>query len=159
MECEKGDNFTKIVSTTLLIGSKDKFYEIFAQQHALLIPYFLTNFLVTKSRLSHRNPMSGIFTTVNFSWLFFASLMIGRNLLTEKMEFKYIVFRRLPFCRLIYALYVWKWKHSYVRKAYNKRNCFLSNSDHYLIGGRLMEVQLYSCFTSHHASHLNLSNN
>ena len=55
LECEKGDNFTKIVSTTLLIGSKDKFYEIFAQQHALLIRYFLTNFLVTKSRLSLSN--------------------------------------------------------------------------------------------------------
>ena len=55
LECEKGDNFTKIVSTTLLIGSKNKFYEIFAQQHALLIPYFLANFLVTKSRLSLSN--------------------------------------------------------------------------------------------------------
>ena len=53
----------------------------------MLIPRFLTNFLITKSRLSLSN-------TVNFSWLLFATLMIARNLLTKKtpfkMEFKYI---------------------------------------------------------------------
>ena len=86
LECEKGDNFTKIVSTTL----------------------------------SNKSYVRNISKIVNFSWLLFASLMIGQNLLNEESVLHH-----------------------------NKRNCFPSNTDHYLIGGHLMEVRLYSCFTSY----------
>ena len=47
----KGANIT-IVSTTLLIGLNIKSYEIFA---CILIPFFLTNLVIAKSRLSQSN--------------------------------------------------------------------------------------------------------
>ena len=50
-ECQKGANIT-IVSTTLLIGLNIKSYEIFA---CILIPFFLTNLVIAKSRLSQSN--------------------------------------------------------------------------------------------------------
>ena len=40
------------VSTMVLIGLNIKFYEIFAKAACLLIPFFLLNFFLTKSRLS-----------------------------------------------------------------------------------------------------------
>ena len=50
-ECQKVANIT-IVSTTLLIGLNIKSYEIFA---CILIPFFLTNLVIAKSRLSQSN--------------------------------------------------------------------------------------------------------
>ena len=45
--------------------------------------------------------MSGTCKIVNFSWLLFAILKIGPNPLTKKhplkMEFKDVLFRKLPF--------------------------------------------------------------
>ena len=54
-ECEKGDNPT-IVSSTLLSWT----YQILRNLHnckaaCILVPCFLTNFLITKSRLSLTN--------------------------------------------------------------------------------------------------------
>ena len=54
---------------------------------SVLIPCFLTNFLITKSRLSLSNTeilCEENFKILNFSWQLFASLMIGQNLLTLK---------------------------------------------------------------------------
>ena len=50
-EGQKGVNIT-VVSTTLLIGLNIKSYEIFA---CILIPFFLTNLVIAKSRLSQSN--------------------------------------------------------------------------------------------------------
>ena len=51
------------------------------------------------------------------------------------MEFKYILFRRLPFCRFTHSLCKNKnipiCEQSALR--HNKRNCFLSYQDHYLM--------------------------
>ena len=49
---QKGADFT-IVSTTLLIGLNIKFYEIFSCIY--INPFFLSNFLIAKSRLSQSN--------------------------------------------------------------------------------------------------------
>ena len=51
---QKGPNFT-IVCTMVLIGLNIKFYEIFAKQHVYHSLFFLSNFPVTKSRLSLSN--------------------------------------------------------------------------------------------------------
>ena len=51
---QKGANFT-ILSTKVLIGLNIKFYEIFAKQHVHQSFFFLSNFLITKSRLSLSN--------------------------------------------------------------------------------------------------------
>ena len=48
----KGARIT-IVSTTLLIGLNIKFYEIFSCIY--INPFFLSNFLIAKSRLSQSN--------------------------------------------------------------------------------------------------------
>ena len=53
--------------------------------------------------------MCGTCKIVNFSWLLFAALMIGQNLLTKKkhpfkMEFKYILSRKRPFSRFMHSL-------------------------------------------------------
>ena len=48
----KGAHIT-IVSTTLLIGLNIKFYEIFSCIY--INPFFLSNFLIAKSRLSQSN--------------------------------------------------------------------------------------------------------
>ena len=64
-EC-KGAILT-IVSTTLLIGLNIKFYEIL--EACILIPCFLSNFLITKSLLS--------LTNTDSSWLLFSILAIG----------------------------------------------------------------------------------
>ena len=74
-------------------------------QHSLSYP---DNFLITltKSCLSLTNTEKYLkwekCEIVNFSWLLFSTLMIGRNLLIQKilyikMEFKYILFHRLHF--------------------------------------------------------------
>ena len=67
-EC-KGAILT-IVSATLLIGLNIKFYEIF--EACMLIPCFLSDFLITKSLLRLSNTDS--------SWLLFSTLAIGGNL-------------------------------------------------------------------------------
>ena len=52
--------------------------------------------------------MSGTCKTVNFSWLLFATLMIGRNPSKTKhplkMEFKDVLFCRMPFCKFMLSL-------------------------------------------------------
>ena len=52
--------------------------------------------------------MCGTCKIANFSWLLFPTLMIGRNLLTQetplKVEFKYILFCKLPFGRFMHSL-------------------------------------------------------
>ena len=52
--------------------------------------------------------MCGTCKIVNFSWLLFAALMIGQNLLTKKhpfkMEFKYILSHKRPFRRFMHSL-------------------------------------------------------
>ena len=50
--------------------------------------------------------MCGSCKIVNISWLLFETLVIGRNVLTQKytllkVEFKYIFFRKLPFRRFM----------------------------------------------------------
>ena len=78
--------------------------------------------------------MRGTCKNVNFSWLLFATILIGRNLLTHthkkhplKMDFQYISFRKLPFCRSMYSELC---EESVLR--HNKRNFFPSYQDHYL---------------------------
>ena len=98
-------------------------YKNFTKQHVCgSTPSYPDNFLIilTKSCLSLNNTLEKC-EIVNFSWLLFSTL-IGQNLLIQKipyikMEFKYILFHKLPFIPI------------YVRKEYilpqNKRNCFL----------------------------------
>ena len=87
-------------------------YKNFTKQHVCgSTPSYPDNFLITltKSCLSLNNTLEKC-EIVNFSWLLFSTL-IGRNLLIQKipyikMEFKYILFHRLPFIPI------------YVRKEY-----------------------------------------
>lgn len=82
----------------------------------------------------------------------FANLMIGRNHLTQKkhplkMEFKYILFCRLPFCRLVHFMCETECKESALHQS--KRNCFLSYSDHFLISW-LTIMQIFGYKISSH---------
>ena len=58
LECEKGDNFTKIVSTTLLIAwLKKQILRNLYTAAPIINPFFLTNFLrCNKISLSLSNP-------------------------------------------------------------------------------------------------------
>ena len=51
------------------------------------------------------------------------------------MEFKYILFLKLPFCRFMHSLFkpmkTFLFEESVLR--YNERNCFPSYPEHYLI--------------------------
>ena len=51
---QKGANFT-IVSTKVLIGLKHQILRNLRNAACILIPFFLSNFLITKSRLSLSN--------------------------------------------------------------------------------------------------------
>lgn len=63
------------------------------------------------------------------------------------MEFKYILFFRLPFCRLVHFMCETECEESALHQS--KRNCFLSYSDHFLISW-LTIMQIFSYKISSH---------
>ena len=108
----KGANFTA-VSTKFLIGLNIKFYQIFAKPHVYCI-----------SRLSLTNTEILCEEHVNCK-LFLAIVCNSHNLSKSfntkkrplKIVFKYILFRKLHFCRFMHSLGENE-KYSYVRNAY-----------------------------------------
>ena len=48
--------------------------------------------------------MWGTCKIVNFAWLLFSTLVIGQNLLTQKVECKCILLRKRPSCRFMHSL-------------------------------------------------------
>ena len=48
--------------------------------------------------------MWGTCKIVNFSWLLFSTVVIGQNLLTQKVECKCILLRKRPSCRFMHSL-------------------------------------------------------
>ena len=80
----KDKNFS-FVSTEFLIGLNSHQILWNLQAACILILRFVNNFLITKSHLSLLIKVTETlqFIIVNFSWVLFATLMIGRNL-TQK---------------------------------------------------------------------------
>ena len=96
---QKGANFSS-VCISLLIGLNIKFYEYTSQSSIYIYSLFSKqlpyNKILSRSK-QHRNPMWGTCKIVNFSWLFFATLIwlveiFLREEIPLKMKYKYILF-------------------------------------------------------------------
>ena len=107
---QKVGNFT-IVPTTLLIGLNITFNKVFAKQQVIKAYFKISCFLlVTKSHQSLSNAENLCTEHVNCK-LFLAivcnSYDWSKSFNTEnhplKMAFKYILFRKLTFCRLMHS--------------------------------------------------------